>query len=282
MWVFSILALLAGAVFFAWAQYDLSAPLSMDVAENLAGSDAGKLPELDLLAQASMATSAKAMLGASAIQIALGLIGTFALVATLLATNKSFEATREGLRITRVLNEAQMRPYVGFFELSNETEGDDEVVVAIRLKNFGTTPALNVRAYTHLDYQTGHVRTFSPNLPEEINFEKTRDIQPNNTYGKKWRMPRSLVDQSSTGEGISLHQTFVVVYDDIFAKTHYCLVCVSRYGVGFKISNVFVPEEEILHPSLPKSDLRIALDEQKPKRFRYRWRWPAVREQVPG
>ena len=107
----------------------------------------------DLIAQKSMADSTERMVLIGWLQMALGTLGLLAIGMTLWYTREAVEqtakatkATEAAVKVTRKTAERELRAYVGIANASIvATEVGKTPNVKLEIKNFGSTPAKDVR-----------------------------------------------------------------------------------------------------------------------------------------
>jgi hypothetical protein len=114
----------------------------------------------DLKAQEGMAWWAELMFYAAAASVILTLAALYAIIRTLHHTRRAADytqgmlieaksttnAAQETVAITRRVGFTQTRPYVGFADMIGKLSDDGRIVVWAQLRNFGNTPAINVKA----------------------------------------------------------------------------------------------------------------------------------------
>jgi hypothetical protein len=111
----------------------------------------------DLAAQENTATWAFWVVVFSAGQLALSAGGLVALLVTIRQGRKALKRARTANRISEKTAERELRAYLGFDEVVFDQHTGK---VEFRIKNFGQTPAREVRAYTRFGSVSGEIFTF--------------------------------------------------------------------------------------------------------------------------
>ena len=171
----------------------------------------------DLGAQKSMADSARAMIQLTIVQLVVGIFSVAGLVVTLVLTQRTINASA-------FVSRAQLQPYLAFSDFKSVDDNSDSLSTEYRwaLKNFGGTPARNVRSRVSFTSVKGRPESHEA-MPAPIeSLTPLIDIAPGATTSVIF-IPSmvgvvnyyNMLDRTN-----SLIMAAIVTYEDIFGQTH--------------------------------------------------------------
>lgn len=184
----------------------------------------------DLAAQRSMALAAWAMVGLTIVATIVGGLSLALIYWTLDAARRSAVAAEKSLDLSRNVGIAQTRGYVTISLVGVSLE--PPVLIVLRLKNSGTTPAYDLRLVTdsHVKrirsgtaYATGGALVFLPDLASGDH----KDIQTTTYFN-----PNKEIRDGTTRFNLKVD----ITYTDIYGEVHQSLV---EFGAEIGESDTF-------------------------------------------
>ena len=123
----------------------------------------------DLAAQHSMAESTRGLHWAAWATVSFTGLGAYLIWQTLLATQKTAEAAKETITVTREMGQAQTRAYLSCIG-ARYWLADRRLFVECTVKNYGQSPAMNVVSKLNFDYDAFD----NPQSPDSAVSKKSR------------------------------------------------------------------------------------------------------------
>lgn len=210
----------------------------------------------DLAAQESMAKSTRIISELTWAQLLFAVLTLTGLLVTVRQTAAALRHARDEREENRRFRQQELRAYIGILETKVEAyEIGGRCIVRYRFKNFGSTPAKNVRRYSLMEMaEDGFPVEWTPDLPADLAFVNCNDIQPGGTTSFRITWSRLLTpeqDEAFTRRELATLLASAYVYDDVFGVTHVARMSEIRSGkalVDDRSNEAFFP---VPHKDLP-------------------------------
>lgn len=155
------------------------------------------------------------------------------LIRTANAQEQSMQAMRESVTIARDTAYRQLRAYVcEQVDISNLHQGADHISAPVTIRNFGVTPAYDVRFWAQLRLMTNHeAATFLFEPPADAAAQPPMVVNPEGTYTGGAFIATTPEDRQNANK--SLYLWGEITYRDAFGQRHmakFRFVHMNRYG----------------------------------------------------
>ncbi len=208
----------------------------------------------DLQAQIGMREAADRMADLTKLQVVLTVLGTVGLFATIALTAKSVRVTQDALREQQATAKRELRAYLGI--LATEVDpvvGGRRVRVVYRFKNFGATPALNIRRMTIRNLPEGDLTDTKIHIPDDFEWNYVPDVMPGSTGSFRLTFTLALSEDLRHGFEVGTRgvQMFSVIeYEDVFGEVHALRLSEIRRGRDLSDNIVNPMAATVDHPRL--------------------------------
>lgn len=238
----------------------------------------------DLQAQIGMRVAADRMADLTKLQVILTVFGTIGLFLTIGLTARSVKVTQDALRDQQDTAKRELRAYLGILEtIADPVVEGRPVRVLYRYKNFGSTPALNVRRMSVRNMPVGELDEPEVRIPDDFEWAKVSDIMPGGTSSFRVIFSPALTEpvQHEFQIGRRGVQVFSVVeYDDVFGESHSLRISEIRRGGDLSDNIVNEAAATADHPRL--NERQHTAHELPPEIANLRSLWRKWRARAPG
>lgn len=238
----------------------------------------------DLQAQIGMRVAADRMADLTKLQVVLTVFGTVGLFLTIGLTARSVKVTQDALRDQQTTAKRELRAYLGVLETFVDPVIEGRPVrVLYRYKNFGATPAVNVRRMTIRNIPKGEVYEPEIRIPDDFEWTAVTDIMPGGTSSFRVTFSAALAEPllHSFQIGEAAVQAFSVVqYDDVFGESHSLRISEVRSGPELSVNTVNEAAAKADHPRL--HDRIVTAHDALPETANWRSLWRKWRARAPG
>ena len=226
--------------------------------EREAKATAAKREADDLTAQQSMASSTDQIAGLTLAQVIIGVFTAIGLAASIAFTWMSLEQTRKVINDNAHYSEIGLRAYIGGdgVDITDYAEGERPATV-VKYKNFGSTPATNVRSWIECKELEGFPHSRKIDFPGQLDFIPLGDLAPGAQGTATF-----IANVPLTSERMAQHEaraasfgfTVILLYDDVFGKPHVYRGASTRSGkeLALKRRNTSIDDET--HRDIPDVD----------------------------
>lgn len=238
----------------------------------------------DLQAQIGMRVAADRMADLTKLQVVLTVFGTVGLFLTIALTARSVRVTQDALRDQQNTAKRELRAYLGILETFVDPVIEGRPVrVLYRYKNFGSTPALNVRRMGVLNVPVGDIDEPEVRIPDNFEWTRVVDIMPGGTSSFRVTFTAALAEPllHAFQIGEAAVQVFSVVeYDDVFGDSHSLRISEVRRGPELCDNIVNDAAADADHPRL--HDRTMTAHDTPPETANWRSLWRNRRARAPG
>lgn len=193
----------------------------------------------DLKAQQQSATAAERAATAGEWQViaalagtGLAFLGTIGLLYTLKLTRDSLKINRDGLNLAKDTAEKELRAYVsvGIIKISARPAPKDEIIIGVRLKNHGKTPATEVKITMGIVVLPYPLASISDNLiPSPTSSAAVIFPEANVLFngGSTARFSDLREQERGGGDGKRIYIIVTVIYHDGFTSGRRTQMCAT-------------------------------------------------------
>ncbi|WP_349434302.1 hypothetical protein [Pararhizobium sp. A13] len=192
--------------------------------------------ENDLVAQSDMAWWTFWMTVVSAATLGITSIGIYYIRDTLVETRKAVKAADDAVIVTRDMAQMQMRAYMNTAHAWISFKENNEPVAHVSIKNFGQTPAMNVKSWIHIWIEKYPLKGSLP-FPKEGEVDQSSSvISPGFHYNYHHPRTRGIDEEIMTEIRAGRAAIYVyggITYDDVFGgnrKTEFLKFCTGERG----------------------------------------------------
>lgn len=205
---------------------------------------ASEIPEKDfarrdLIAQEGMNRGTSGIMVLTFIQMVLAGAGTIAVLASLEMSRRALRQAQVSAEIQRDTAREQLRAYLGGEKPVVECFKEGSLRLSYPMKNFGATPARNVKMWG-ASYWVGTLcESYPIEMPKPEDFILNRTVAPGETIG--WTSNGSidvgLFDLITNNRG-TIVTAYLLIFEDIFGRTHHVGHSELRWGPGLESRKV--------------------------------------------
>lgn len=206
-----------------------------------ASSFAGEEIELsrrDLVAQEGMNRSTEGVVMLGWMQLIVSVAGSALVLGSLEMSRRALALSREAMAAQHETAKHENRAYIGWSDPVVEID-KNTVIVRFKFKNFGNTPALNLRIWSSYAKMPGRHKVRQVVMPNPKSFRGSRYVPPGALIGrtKIWTFSNFELLQLQHHQ-LTIGAAIIIVYEDIYGETHALGVSEVRSGVGLARRNV--------------------------------------------
>jgi len=230
----------------------LALAVCLCAAAPLAPATNERMARRDLAAQESVAASTSEIVVLTRVQMFLSIIGAIAVLASLELSRRSLTLTRGAVESQVDTVRHQLRAYFGILDGEQLEPDPGSITLTSRFKNFGQTPALDVREWIEKWTVDSFGNYYPVQLSEESRWSYRGTVQPGATLSFRHNFDLGEAQRAAArSRTASVLSVAVYSYQDVFGESHVTAVSQVFGGPGLatRVANLaFGPK----HPEVSR------------------------------